>query len=228
MTSIRSLTFTYTIAYLVLLALLAIFIRWFDTYPQEQEIALDYQQKDIRSIQNSIRFAHKDLTFLARDYASFRIIRNIIQNPNPELIELAQIGFNSSLKKIDYIALISGQQDIRASFYKSEDTQKAFTFSEYQKEILRKRYLTTPTDAIIEDFELFNDHPLMVSVHPVKDLSKREKPIIGRIIIASRLSGEALTQMAKIVQTPIFENNQFPMMKLQILAPVVCLIIKIR
>ena len=116
MTSIRYLTFTYTLAYLVLLAVLAIAIRWFDTYPQEQKRALDYQQKDIRGIQNSIRFAHKDLTFLARDYASFRAIRNVIQDPSPALLELVQVQFNSSLRNIDYIALINGQQDINASF----------------------------------------------------------------------------------------------------------------
>ncbi|OUS40568.1 hypothetical protein A9R00_05410 [Oleispira antarctica] len=210
MTSIRSLTFTYTFAYLVLLALLAISIRWFDSYPKEQERALEYQQKDIRSIQNSIRFSHKDLTFSARDYASFRAIRNLIQNPNPELLELAQFEFNTSLINIEYIALINGQDDISASFYKSEGKQKAFIFSEQKKEVLKQRYLTSPTSAIIEDFELFNDNPVMVSVHPVKDLTKREKPIIGRIILASRLSGDAIVKMEKIVQIPIFESDERP------------------
>lgn len=210
MTSIRSLTFTYTLAYMVLLALLAISIRWFDSYPREQERALEYQQKDIRGIQNSIRFAHKDLTFLARDYASFRAIRSLVQKPSPELLELAQIAFNSSLKDIEYIALINDQQNIHASFYKSANTLKAFTFSEDQKSVLEQRYLTTPTHTIIEDFELFNDHPVMVSVHPVKDLTKSGKPIIGRIILASKLSGAALKEMEKIVQTPVFESDQFP------------------
>ena len=210
MTSIRSLTFTYTFAYLVLLALLAISIRWFDTYPEAQKRAIEYQQKDIRGIQNSIRFAHKDLTFLARDYASFRAIRSLVQKPSLELLELAQIEFNTSLKYIDYIALINDQQNIHASFYKSANTLKAFNFSEDQKSVLKQRYLTTPTHTIIEDFELFNDYPVMVSVHPVKDLTKRGKPIIGRIIMASRLSGAALTKMEKIVQTPVFESDQFP------------------
>jgi len=210
MTSIRSLTFTYTSAYLVLLAVLAISIRWFDSFPQEQQRALDYQQKDIKSIQNSIRFAHKDLTFLARDYASFHAIRNLIQNPSPELLEVAQIEFNTSLINVDYIALISGQGDISASFYKSEGRHKAFIFSEQKKKVLKQRYLSSPTSAIIEDFELFNGNPVMVSVHPVKDITKREKPIIGRIILASRLSGDAIIKMEKIVQVPIFENDQLP------------------
>jgi hypothetical protein len=106
-----------------------------------------------------------------------------------------QVQFNSSLRNIVYIALINGQQDISPSFYKSANTLKAFSFSKHQKSVLRQRYLTTSTDAIIEDFELFNDHPVMVSVHPVKDLTKREKPIFGRIIIAPRLSGEVLKEM---------------------------------
>ena len=69
MISIRSLALVYTLAYLLLLALLAVSIRWFDSYPKDQQRALDYQQRDIKSVQTSIRFAHKDLTFLARDYS---------------------------------------------------------------------------------------------------------------------------------------------------------------
>lgn len=210
MTSIRSLTFAYTLAYILLLAFLALSIRWFDSYPKEQQRALEYQQKDIKSVQTSILFAHKDLTFLTRDYSSFSIIRNLVAEPNPKRLTNAKEAFEVSLPNLEYFALIKGQQDISAAFYKKEGEQQAFEFSIAQKESLRQRYLDTPVDQIIEDFALFNGHPVMVSVHPVKDLSKREKPVMGRIIMASRLYGEPLTKIAKKIQTPVFASNTKP------------------
>lgn len=210
MISIRSLTFIYTLAYLLLLALLAITIRWFDSYPKDLQRALDYQQRDIKSVQTSIRFAHKDLTFLARDYSSFPIIRNLVANPTPKRIASAKEGFEISLANLDYFALIKNQQEISAAFYKAEGKEQAFEFSVAQRNTLRQRYLQTPPDQIIEDFALFNGQPVMVSIHPIKDLSKLEKPVIGRIIMGSRLYGEPLTNIAKKIQTPVFANNSKP------------------
>lgn len=207
MTSIRMLALTHTVGYIIILSIMTIVTRWFWTYPQEQQLALEYQEREIASIQNAIRTFHENLTYLAKDYANFPEIRQLIKTPDIIDIERGKHEFDLVRYQLEYLAIADRENNILIGMYRTEDDSTVRIFSPQQKKVFKQRLNQSNIEDVVENFELFGNHSAMAVTHPVYEDDFNKIPI-GRLIVSWKLHGPALQEISEIVQLDIKPSSE--------------------
>ncbi|MEH6449096.1 MAG: GGDEF domain-containing protein [Oleispira sp.] len=204
MVSIRTLTVRHTISYMIVLSGLILLSRWLWTYPQELNLAIEHQQRDVISIQNAIRSTHDSLTSMAYDYAQWQISQDFLSLPElKETSEKTKALFQLEEHEIAYLAIISAQGEIPLALYREHASNHVFDFNSSQrKALISTLYPALLSEAEIRTFELFNNNSLMTAAVPIFTTREPQHPA-GWIVISWDLYGENLNKLSNILQVVI-------------------------
>ena len=218
MVSIRTLTVRYTASYIIVLITLVIASRWFWTYPQELNLAVEHQERDIVSIQNAIQSTHDSLTSMAYDYAQWGISQQFsslpeIHQTSPQTKALFQLNEH----ELAYLAILNTRGKIPIALYREQTSNDTYDFSPKQRELLASTFHSTLLKMTeIQIFEYFHGDSIMTSAAPIYDYNETNQ-LLGWVIISWSLYGDNLKKLSDILQVKItaknesgITNNQFP------------------
>lgn len=201
MTSIRMLALSHTIGYVILMSILTIATRWIWIFPQQQQLAMEHQERELTSIQNAIKSFHESLIYLADDYSNYPEIIAAIENPNLIDINTAKQEFDLVRHELEYFAFSDKDNNVILSLYKSGDNSEIYEFEKAQNTIHANRLKESKTHQVIEYYELFNKQAVMGVTYPIYNEEADEA--IGRISISWKLYGDSLKGISDIVQIKI-------------------------
>jgi len=218
MVSIRSLAVRYTVSYIIVLTTLVIASRWFWTYPQELNLAIEHQERDVISIQNAIQSTHDSLTSMAYDYAQWQISQQYssipeINQTSPQTKALFQLNDH----EITYLAILNSRGEIPIALYRDQASDEIYDFDPKQRERLISTFYPTLLESTeIQIFERFLGNAIMTSAAPIYDYKETNK-LLGWVIISWSLYGDNLKKLSDILQVKVtaengisVTNNPFP------------------
>jgi diguanylate cyclase (GGDEF)-like protein len=181
--------------------------RWLWIYPQQQQLAMEHQEKELVSIQNAIRTFHDNLTYLAEDYSILPEIQELVEDTSTADIELGKQEFDLARHELQYFAIADTSNTILFGLYRSDDNTAINEISEEQKALFTARLENINSTQVIESFELFRGNPVMAVAYPIFNDSANEK-VIGRLLISWKLYGPSLQQISDIIQLDIQPSSE--------------------
>lgn len=202
MISIRTLALRHAIGYIVLISILTLVTRWLWFYPQQVQFALKHQEKELVSLQGAIRSVHENLTYLAHHHATSLEIQHWVSNPQLIDIEVGKQELDLVRYELQYYIFADIDNNILLGLYRSNGNTQIKEFSSPLKEMYQERLSKTRSSVIIENFELFNNQPVMAVTYPIFN-DDEERTLIGRIVASWKLYGSSLNQIAEIIQLDV-------------------------
>ena len=208
MVSIRTLTIRHTISYMIVLSGLILLSRWLWSYPQELDLAIEHQQRDVVSIQNAIHSTHDSLASMAYDYAHWQISQDFLSLPEQKKSnDKIKALFQLEEHEITYLAIINAQGEIPLALYREHRSNNVFDFNSQQREaLISTLYPALLSEPEINTFELFRNNSLMTAAVPIFTTPQTLQPA-GWIVISWDLYGENLKKLSDILQVAITSVN---------------------